>query len=123
MKDIIVLHDKYHGRPIIIWLNAIEAVHAIVNEPDEMEYTDIIIPFAAISVKETIGVVMEKIAKSKKEAIGELNLKEETGDINPVEEKIEICNYFKRGNGYCMAQRFGPVVYCGGDSRLCSKED
>lgn len=39
------------------------------------------------------------------------------------EEKMEICNYFKRGNGYCMAQRFGPVVYCGGDSRLCSKED
>lgn len=70
MRDIIVLHDKYTGRPIIIWVKAIEALHAIVNEPDEMEYTDVIIPFAAISVKEKINVVMEKIAKSKKEAEG-----------------------------------------------------
>lgn len=66
MKDKIVLHDKYNGLPVIIWVNAIEAVHAIVNKPDENEYTDVIIPFAAISVKEKIGEVMAKIINAEK---------------------------------------------------------
>lgn len=67
MKDKIVLHDKYSGLPVIIWLNAIEAVHAIFNGPDEIEYTDVIIPFASISVKEKIGEVMAKIIKAESE--------------------------------------------------------
>lgn len=67
MKNKIVLHDKYDGRPVIVWLNAINAVRSVFNAPDEEEYTDVIIPFAAISVKEPLGVVFEKIAKAESE--------------------------------------------------------
>lgn len=67
MKNKIVLHDKYDGRPVIVWLNAINAVRTVADGPDEIEYTDIILPFAAISVEEKIGVVMEKIAKAESE--------------------------------------------------------
>lgn len=61
----IVLHDRYDGRPIIIWINAIHALRSCCNVPDEEEYTDVIIPFAAISVKEPLDVVFEKIAKAE----------------------------------------------------------
>ena len=63
---IIVLHDKYSNEPIVIKPNAITMIQKFKD--DEIgEYSSITVGAIGISVKETIGTVLNKIKKAESE--------------------------------------------------------
>ena len=65
---IIVLHDKYSNEPIVIKPNAITMIQKFKD--DEIgEYSSITVGAIGISVKETIGTVLNKIKKAESEEV------------------------------------------------------
>ncbi len=62
----IVLHDRYSNEPVVIRVDAINAIRKVKDGKEE--YSDLLINSAYEAVKETIGVVMNKIQKADKES-------------------------------------------------------
>lgn len=66
---IIVLHDRYSNEPIVIRVDVINAIKK-VKDGDE-EYSELFINGVYQAVKETIGIVMNKIRKAESEEMYE----------------------------------------------------
>lgn len=62
---IIVLHDRFSNEPVVIRVDAINAIRKVKD--GEEEYSDLLINGTLESVKETIGIVMDKIQKAESE--------------------------------------------------------
>ena len=62
---IIVLHDRYSNEPMVIRVDAINAIRKCKDGQEE--YSDIFIDSMCVDVKETIGIVMNKIQKTESE--------------------------------------------------------
>ena len=60
---IIVLHDRYSNEPMVIRVDAINAIKKCKDGQEE--YSDIFIDSMCVDVKETIGIVMNKIQKTE----------------------------------------------------------
>lgn len=61
---IIVLHNKYNNGPIVIRVNAINAIQKcidILDENNREEYTEVLVGNMNYDVKEHIDVVMRRI--------------------------------------------------------------
>lgn len=60
---IIVLHDKYSNEPIVIRPNEISVIRKI--KENDIESSEIIVGQFSFGVKETMGIVMNKIKKAE----------------------------------------------------------
>ena len=64
---IIVLHDKYSNEPIVVSPNVITMIRKIKDEKGA-EYSNIVVgTITMLDVKETIGIVINKIKKAESE--------------------------------------------------------
>lgn len=61
--NVIVLHDRYSNEPVVIRVDAINAVRKFKD--GEEEYSELLIDNMCVVVKETIGIVMNRIQKQK----------------------------------------------------------
>lgn len=60
---IIVLHDRYSNEPVVIRVDAIDAIKKVKDGNEE--YSDLYINGVYQTIKETIGTVMTKIKKAE----------------------------------------------------------
>lgn len=65
---IIVLHDRYSNKPIIIRVDAITAIKKVIDrvENSKDEYSAVFVSQTIFEVKEHIDVVMSKIKNVEK---------------------------------------------------------
>lgn len=68
---IIVLHDKYTNDPMVVQPNEIKIIRKV--KEDNIEFSEIFVGQFSFNVKETIGIVMNKIKKAKVNADDESN--------------------------------------------------
>ena len=62
---IIELHDRYSNEPVVIRVDAINAIKKCKDGQEE--YSELLIDNMCEAVKETIGIVMNKIQKTESE--------------------------------------------------------
>lgn len=62
---IIVLHDRYSNEPVVIRVDAIKMIKKCKDGQEE--YSELLIDNMCENVKETIGIVMNKIQKTESE--------------------------------------------------------
>lgn len=62
---IIVLHDRYSNKPVVIRVDAINAIKKCKDGQEE--YSELLIGNMWEAVEETIGIVMNKIQKTESE--------------------------------------------------------
>lgn len=67
---IIVLHDRYSNEPIIIRVDAINAIKKVIDrvENSKDEFSNVCVPQVSFDVKEHIDVVMTKIKNAERQA-------------------------------------------------------
>ena len=67
---IIVLHDRYSNEPIIIRVDAINAIKKVIDrvENSKDEYSNVCVSQVFFDVKEHIDVVMTKIKNAERQA-------------------------------------------------------
>ena len=70
---IIVLHDRYSNEPIIIRVDAINAIKKVIDrvENSKDEYSNVCVSQVFFDVKEHIDVVMTKIKNAERQAESE----------------------------------------------------
>lgn len=62
---IIVLHDRYSNEPVVIRVDAISMIKKCKDGQEE--YSELLINDVFQAVKETIGIVMNRIRKTESE--------------------------------------------------------